>query len=144
MTPPPDTHLFDRLLSVMEDEVLPRTREGVAAGNKIFGAAILRKVDLSLVVADTNRETENPLWHGEMQALKTFYELPAAGEVRLTVHDVAGRRVAVLAEGARTAGAHVAIWNGLDASGRPVGSGVYFLRLVHGGRISTGKIVLAR
>ena len=79
MTPLPDTHLFDRLLSVMEDEVLPRTREGVAAGNKIFGAAILRKVDLSLVVADTNRETENPLWHGEMQALKTFYELPAAG-----------------------------------------------------------------
>ncbi len=79
MTPLPDTHLFDRLLSVMEDEVLPRTREGVAAGNKVFGAAILRKVDLSLVVADTNRETENPLWHGEMQALKTFYELPAAG-----------------------------------------------------------------
>ena len=79
MTPPPDIHLLDRLLSVMEDEILPRTREGVAAGNKIFGAAILRKADLSLVVADTNRETENPLWHGEMQALKTFYELPAAG-----------------------------------------------------------------
>ena len=75
----PDNRLLDRLLSVMEDEILPRTREGVAAGNKIFGAAILRKADLSLVVADTNRETENPLWHGEMQALKTFYELPAAG-----------------------------------------------------------------
>ena len=73
-----DTHLLDRLLSVMEEEILPRTREGVAAGNKIFGAAILRKSDLSLVIADTNRETENPLWHGEMQALKTFYELPAA------------------------------------------------------------------
>ena len=79
MTPPPDPRLLDRLLSVMEDEILPRTRDGVAAGNKIFGAAILRKADLSLVVADTNRETENPLWHGEMQALKTFYELPAAG-----------------------------------------------------------------
>lgn len=79
MTPSHDARLLDRLLSVMEDEILPRTREGVAAGNKIFGAAILRKADLSLVLADTNRETENPLWHGEMQALKSFYELPAAG-----------------------------------------------------------------
>ena len=62
----------------MESEILPRTRAGVALGNKIFGAAILRKSDLSLVVAESNNETENPLWHGEMHALKAFYELPRA------------------------------------------------------------------
>jgi tRNA(Arg) A34 adenosine deaminase TadA len=50
------------------------TRQGVAVGNKIFGAAILRKADLSLVIAATNNETENPLWHGEMHALKLLYE----------------------------------------------------------------------
>jgi tRNA(Arg) A34 adenosine deaminase TadA len=48
----------------------------VAGGNKLFGAAILRKSDLSLVIAETNNETENPLWHGEMHAIKRFYELP--------------------------------------------------------------------
>jgi tRNA(Arg) A34 adenosine deaminase TadA len=51
---------------------------GVKAGNKLFGAAILRKRDRSLVIAETNNEIENPLWHGEVHALKRFYELPAA------------------------------------------------------------------
>lgn len=67
---------LDRLLAVIERDVLPLTEAGVAAGNKLFGAAILKKADLSLVIAETNNETENPLWHGEMHALKRFYELP--------------------------------------------------------------------
>jgi tRNA(Arg) A34 adenosine deaminase TadA len=64
-----------RLLSVMENDIIPLTQRGVAEGNKVFGAAILRKSDLSLVVAETNNETENPLWHGEIHTLKRFYEL---------------------------------------------------------------------
>ncbi len=71
--------IIDRLLQVVESDILPKTRAGVAAGNKIFGAAILKKPDLSLVVAESNNETENPLWHGEIHALKAFYEQPRAG-----------------------------------------------------------------
>ncbi|WP_377288989.1 nucleoside deaminase [Rhizobium sp. SG2393] len=67
--------LADRLLSVIENDILPLTEKGVAAGNKVFGAAILRKSDLSLVLAETNNETENPLWHGEVHTLKRFYEM---------------------------------------------------------------------
>ncbi len=67
--------LLTRLLDVIENDIAPRTRRGVEAGNKLFGAAILRKSDLSLVVAETNNEIENPLWHGEMHAIKRFYEL---------------------------------------------------------------------
>ena len=67
--------LFSRLLEAIEFEVVPLTTRGVAAGNKIFGAALLRKSDLSLVLADTNNETANPLWHGEIQCLKSFFEL---------------------------------------------------------------------
>lgn len=66
-----------RLLDVIALDVVPLTRAGVAAGNKLFGAAIVRKDDLSPVVAATNDETGNPLWHGEMHAIKKFYELPA-------------------------------------------------------------------
>jgi tRNA(Arg) A34 adenosine deaminase TadA len=73
-----DTASFiSRLLDVIEHEVVPKTAKGVALGNKLFGAAILRKSDLSVVIAETNNETENPLWHGEMHAIKRFYELPA-------------------------------------------------------------------
>ncbi|SLN36892.1 tRNA-specific adenosine deaminase [Roseivivax jejudonensis] len=66
--------LLSRLLDTMEHDIAPMTAEGVAAGNKVFGAALLRKSDLSLVLAETNNETENPLWHGEMHCLKRFYE----------------------------------------------------------------------
>lgn len=69
------TDRITRILDVIEYDVVPLTRAGVAAGNKIFGAAILAKSDLSLVVAETNNETENPLWHGEIHAIKRFFEL---------------------------------------------------------------------
>lgn len=70
--------LLARLFEVVQNDIAPRTRAGVAAGNKVFGAAILRKPELSVVVAETNNETENPLWHGEMHAIKRFHEIPAA------------------------------------------------------------------
>ena len=72
-----DAVLLGRLLDVIANDIVPLTREGVETGNKVFGAALLRKSDLSLVLAETNNETANPLWHGEMQCLKTFYEIPA-------------------------------------------------------------------
>lgn len=70
--------LIDRLFDVVENDIAPKTAEGVAHGNKLFGAAVLRKSDLSLVLAETNNEMENPLWHGEVHCLKRFYEMPKA------------------------------------------------------------------
>ncbi len=64
-----------KILNIFLKEVLPLTEIGVAKGSKIFGAAIIKKSDLSLIVAETNNEIENPLWHGEMHTLKKFYEL---------------------------------------------------------------------
>ena len=65
-----------RLLDVIDLDILPLTERGVSGGNKVFGAAILRKSDLSLVIAGTNGETENPLLHGEINTLNQFYEMP--------------------------------------------------------------------
>ncbi len=71
-----DIALIDRLLDVIEHDIVPLTERGVASGNKLFGAALLNKSDRSLVLAETNNETENPLWHGEMHTLKRLYEMP--------------------------------------------------------------------
>ena len=68
---------LETILNVFLKEVLPLTEKGVAKGSKVFGAAIIKKDDLSVVIAETNNEIENPLWHGEMHALKKFYELDA-------------------------------------------------------------------
>ena len=64
-----------KILDIFSNEVLPLTIKGVAKGSKIFGAAIIKKDDFSLVIAETNNEIENPIWHGEIHVLKKFYEL---------------------------------------------------------------------
>nr|WP_112532289.1 nucleoside deaminase [Phyllobacterium trifolii] len=72
------SNLIEVLLDTIEHRIIPKTKSGVAAGNKIFGAALLRKSDLSLVLAETNNETENPLWHGEVHTLKRFFEMESS------------------------------------------------------------------
>jgi 1,4-alpha-glucan branching enzyme len=57
------------------------------------------------------------------------FTLPQASRVRLSVHDVAGREVAVATEGDLAAGEHSTVWDGLDGSGRAAAPGLYFVRL---------------
>lgn len=75
-TPPAPATLAARLLDVISSDILPLTERGVARGNKVFGAALLTKSDLSVVIAGTNDETDNPLWHGEINTLRQFYAMP--------------------------------------------------------------------
>ncbi|SDE17714.1 tRNA(Arg) A34 adenosine deaminase TadA [Paracoccus isoporae] len=86
-----DTQLAAALMAAIEDHILPLTRKGVAAGNKIFGAALLRKSDGAVVLAETNNETENPLWHGEVHLLKRYHERrdmpPPEDLIFLTTHE---------------------------------------------------------
>lgn len=72
------------------------------------------------------------------------FELAAPEYVRLHVFDVAGRRVVTLIDGKRPAGLAQTTWDGRDASGKPVSSGVYFYRLLTGETSHTKKMVLLK
>ena len=72
------TTLLSRLLESIEQDILPLTERGVAAGNKVFGAALLDRSDLTTVLAETNNEMVSPLHHGEMHLLKRYHEWPEA------------------------------------------------------------------
>lgn len=68
------------------------------------------------------------------------FDLPEASQVTLTVYDIAGRQVAVVADGVRTAGVYSIVW---DASG--LSSCVYFYRLEAGDRFRmTRKMLLMK
>jgi len=69
-------NLANKIVEIFENSIIPMTQNSVNEGNKIFGAAILKKKDFSLVIAGTNNEIENPLWHGEVHTLKKYYEIP--------------------------------------------------------------------
>ena len=75
-----DPKLIERLIEAIEIDIIPLTQQSVRRGNKIFGAAMLRKSDLSTIIAGTNHETENPLWHGEVYTMKKYYEMVNADE----------------------------------------------------------------
>ena len=72
------------------------------------------------------------------------FALPRGGPVRLTVHDLAGRLVHTLAEGTRDPGSHIERWDGRDRDGRPVGAGVYFVRLEAAGGVASARLVRLR
>ncbi len=72
------------------------------------------------------------------------FAVPATGQVRLTVYDAAGRRVATVLEATMPAGRRSVAWNGLDRRGHPVPTGMYFAKLEAGGESQVRKIVLAR
>jgi hypothetical protein len=72
------------------------------------------------------------------------FELPKQMEVELTIFDVLGRKVNTLVKGVQRAGVHQVLWNGADAQGRSVSSGVYFYRLTTENYNRTLKMVLMR
>ena len=73
------------------------------------------------------------------------YELPTAGRARLELFNARGERVAVLVEGSLPAGAGQVQWNGVDAQGRAVASGVYFAQLtVDGNAAARQRLVLLK
>jgi hypothetical protein len=57
------------------------------------------------------------------------YRIPELGRVRLEVFDVRGRRVRTLVDGEQGMGRHTVGWEGRDAFGREMPSGVYVVQL---------------
>lgn len=73
------------------------------------------------------------------------FEIPRAGRVWLTIHDLRGRVVRRLVDGrAMEAGPASEIWNGRDDDGKPVASGSYVARLRANGSDVSRPLVLVR
>ena len=71
------------------------------------------------------------------------FDLARGGAVTLQIFTVTGRLVCTLVDRPMPAGyGQRAIWNGLDATGAPVPTGVYWARLVAPDRVETRKMLL--
>ena len=72
-------------------------------------------------------------------------ELDAAARTSAAVFDVSGRAVRVLFDGrVLDSGRHTLAWDGRDDAGRPVTTGVYFLRVVTLAGDQVRKVVVVR
>jgi hypothetical protein len=60
------------------------------------------------------------------------------------VYDVLGQRVRALVQEDRPPGYYRAVWNGEDAAGLPVASGLYLCRVRVGDQVQVRKMALVR
>jgi len=72
------------------------------------------------------------------------FALPARSDVTIEVYDIGGRMVAQIFEGAMDEGQHVVTWNGKNAAGEDVPSGIYFYRFTMGDYRLNKKAVVVR
>ena len=72
------------------------------------------------------------------------YDLPVSVDVRLIVYDVNGREVRELVNTRQPAGRQSIVWDGRNAQGTTVASGVYFYRLKAGSFVQTKKMVMIK
>jgi hypothetical protein len=113
-----------------------------AVGNIFYDVS---NADFTVTGAPVSVEPRVPqgvtLWPPEPNpsslGLRIRFELPDAQRVNLAVYTVQGRRLRTLSHRVWPAGRHSVSWDGADADGKPMGAGVYFLRLdVRGHRVT--------
>ena len=72
------------------------------------------------------------------------FALPTREKVTLDIYDINGRRITRLVDGKLNAGWYAIPWNGTDARGKKVKSGIYFYKLNAGKYRKTVKMLLVR
>ena len=71
-------------------------------------------------------------------------DIDAGAHVRITVYNTAGQEVAVLVDEPLRAAVYEATWDGLDASGNQVASGVYFYQMTSGDFVDSKRMSLLK
>ena len=101
------------------------------------------------IVSTTSQVPDAPALHLNQNVPNPFnpstridFALATAGHATLEVLDLAGRRLAVLVDGPRHAGAHHVTWDGTDDRGARQAAGVYLYRLTAPGQVLTRKMAL--
>jgi hypothetical protein len=72
------------------------------------------------------------------------YALPSDNHVTIVVTNILGQSVVTLADAFQSAGSYTVVWDGLDANGRSVASGIYFFRVQVGDVGQVRKMVLLK
>lgn len=72
------------------------------------------------------------------------YHLPEMGDVSLVIYNALGQEVRTLVQGIQAAGQYHIAWDGHDAKGRTVSSGIYISRLEFKGHVQMNRMTLLK
>ena len=157
-------HLFSRPYTGNgQYEMVPRFQAsgelllwGAGGGNTNFGGGVVANTGLFLAMLEgATTVTASPVLPGAIRLAQNTpnpfnprtsirFRLAEAADVGLEIFDAAGRRVRSLTLGRRSAGDHDVVFDGRDAHGRELASGVYHYRLRSGNESLVRRMVLVR
>lgn len=123
----------------VDSRVAPATYRYVVVGRRRDGGSDA-SAPMTIIVAAGARPAIHVLRSPVRERVELQLQVANAGRQDLEVFDVAGRSVRILSLGRLPAGGHRATWDGRDAHGRAVASGVYLLKL----QSATERVVLLR
>jgi hypothetical protein len=109
-------------------------------GSEVFARPVEVLADLSVSGAWLAPVTPNPF----RTTATVEFSAPAGTDVRITIHDCAGRLVAQLFRGPSVEGTTRLSWDGRNEAGLDVASGVYLVRAEVGDAAASRKVVLMR
>ncbi|MBD3221022.1 S8 family serine peptidase [bacterium] len=134
------------LRTLLNETGIPELGSQLIGPRPDLGAAVAELVDVSPVremITTPGLELISALSPFSGETVLRFRQARAAA-ARLEVFDLAGRHVRTVALDAAAAGPRMLQWDGRDARGRSVGSGVYVFRLSAGRDVVTGRLVKVR
>jgi hypothetical protein len=151
-----DGHAPNELVNT-EGLIRPESRSYIdddihGGGSTLHYALAVVKVDDSEVISQTvtvNAGVRSVALHQNYPnpfnpTTTISFVLPEKALVDLSVYNLRGQLVRTLVDEVLDEGISEAIWNGTDARGNPVASGVYFYRLRAGKNVMTKKMILLK
>lgn len=72
------------------------------------------------------------------------YQMPESGDVKLVIYNLLGQEVRTVVDESLEAGYHKVVWDGRDAVGRQVASGIYIYRLKAASNIQSRRMMLLK
>jgi hypothetical protein len=118
----------------------------VGTGSKVISDASVKTVVIRMTANDVPKTFAlsqnypnpfNPSTHFRVDVAKT-------SQVEVSVYDVLGRKIVTLLNGEKASGSYTMEWNGLDAQGITVPTGMYLIRMNAGEFSATQKVMLMK
>jgi hypothetical protein len=148
MTPAKDGYRSDdRMRFVLWDRAGEKEIELLAdfqKGDAVIGSAPYGRVSLRVPGIPTSFALHPNFPNPFNPETQIRFDLPENRHVTLRIYNTLGQQVRVLVDQPYTAGYHRVIWDGKDASGKPVASSVYFYRIEAGEFVAQRKMALLR
>lgn len=127
-TPVTITHCSLIIYSPYDGVHYPSDHRGIQAAFEFQPTALDEEIHPITPAAYELRCYPNPF----NSVAKISYDLPADANVSLTIFDLSGQKISMLASETQSSGHHEYRWNSTQQDGTPVSTGIYFVRLTAG------------